>query len=80
MHTGHTHDIATHRHRRTRHRGECGIGHATARALAAQGASVALVARRQGRLETLAAQIEEDGGTAVSVPADITEGFVPPKQ
>jgi NADP-dependent 3-hydroxy acid dehydrogenase YdfG len=50
-----------------------GIGHATARALAAQGASVALVARRQDRLEALAAQIEEAGGTAVSVPADITD-------
>ena len=48
------------------------IGHATARALAAQGASVALIARREDRLEALAAQIEEAGGTAVSVPADIT--------
>jgi NADP-dependent 3-hydroxy acid dehydrogenase YdfG len=57
-----------------------GIGHATARALAAQGASVALVARRQDRLEALAAQIEEIGGTAVSVPVVITEGFVAPKQ
>lgn len=50
-----------------------GIGHATARALAAQGASVALVARRQDRLEALAAQIEEAGGTALSLPADITD-------
>jgi NAD(P)-dependent dehydrogenase (short-subunit alcohol dehydrogenase family) len=38
-----------------------GIGRATARALAAQGASVALIARRQDRLEALAAQIEEVG-------------------
>lgn len=50
-----------------------GIGHATARALAARGASVALVARRQDRLDALAAQIHEAGGTAFAIPADITE-------
>ena len=50
-----------------------GIGYATARALATQGASVALVARRQDRLDALAAQVEEAGGTALAVPADITE-------
>jgi len=50
-----------------------GIGHATARALATQGASVALVARRQDRLDALAAQIQEAGGTALAVPADITD-------
>ncbi len=50
-----------------------GIGHATARALAARGASVALVARRQDRLDALAAQIHAAGGTAFAIPADITE-------
>jgi NADP-dependent 3-hydroxy acid dehydrogenase YdfG len=50
-----------------------GIGHATARELAARGASVALVARRQDRLEALAAHIKEAGGTALAVPADITD-------
>ncbi|MHA7685451.1 SDR family NAD(P)-dependent oxidoreductase [Cupriavidus sp. PET2-C1] len=50
-----------------------GIGYATARALATQGASVALVARRQDRLDALAAQVEEAGGTALAVPADITD-------
>lgn len=50
-----------------------GIGHATARALAARGASVALVARRQDRLESLARQIEAAGGIAFVVPADITD-------
>ena len=50
-----------------------GIGHATALALAARGASVALVARRQDRLEALEAQIQEAGGHALAVPADITD-------
>lgn len=50
-----------------------GIGHATALALAAKGATVALVARRKDRLEALAAQIEAAGGTGLAVPADITD-------
>ena len=50
-----------------------GIGHATARSLAAQGASVALAARRVERLEDLAAGIRADGGAAVVIPADVTD-------
>lgn len=50
-----------------------GIGAATARALAAEGAAVALVARRAGRLGALAAEIESVGGRAISVPADVTD-------
>jgi len=50
-----------------------GIGHATARALASNGAAVALVARRKERLDELAATIEKDGGRALAVEADITE-------
>ena len=50
-----------------------GIGHATALALASLGATVALVARRQDRLEALAARINQAGGTALAVPADITQ-------
>src|SRR3954466_10971170 len=50
-----------------------GIGEATARDLAGRGASVALVARRKDRLDALVAAIEAEGGTALGIPADITE-------
>jgi len=50
-----------------------GIGEATAKALAAQGASVALLARRADRLTELKADIESAGGTALVVPADVTD-------
>ncbi|MDQ1129953.1 SDR family NAD(P)-dependent oxidoreductase [Microbacterium sp. SORGH_AS_0888] len=50
-----------------------GIGHATARTLAADGAAVALVARRGDRLAALAQQITDAGGRALAVEADITD-------
>ena len=50
-----------------------GIGAATARALAAQGAAVALMARRADRLDKLEAEIESAGGTALTTPADVTD-------
>ncbi|MEU7513663.1 SDR family NAD(P)-dependent oxidoreductase [Streptomyces sp. NPDC042898] len=50
-----------------------GIGEATARRLAEHGAAVALVARRKDRLGGLAAEIEQAGGTALVVEADITD-------
>ncbi|MFD7409970.1 SDR family NAD(P)-dependent oxidoreductase, partial [Streptomyces sp. NPDC059866] len=49
-----------------------GIGHATALELAREGASVALVGRREDRLTDLAAQITDSGGKALVVAADIT--------
>jgi NADP-dependent 3-hydroxy acid dehydrogenase YdfG len=49
-----------------------GIGHATALELAREGASVALVGRREDRLTGLAAEITGAGGKALVVPADIT--------
>jgi NADP-dependent 3-hydroxy acid dehydrogenase YdfG len=49
-----------------------GIGAATARALAAQGAAVALVARRAERLQQVKTDIESAGGTALTVAADVT--------
>jgi NADP-dependent 3-hydroxy acid dehydrogenase YdfG len=50
-----------------------GIGAATAASLAAQGATVALVARRKDRMDTLAESIRELGGTALVLTADITD-------
>jgi NADP-dependent 3-hydroxy acid dehydrogenase YdfG len=50
-----------------------GIGDATARRLAEHGASVVVVARRKDRLDTLVAEIEAAGGTALAVEADIAD-------
>jgi NADP-dependent 3-hydroxy acid dehydrogenase YdfG len=50
-----------------------GIGAAAATALAAQGAAVALAARRRDRLDTLAAGIRDQGGTALALESDITD-------
>jgi NADP-dependent 3-hydroxy acid dehydrogenase YdfG len=50
-----------------------GIGAATARRLAAEGAAVALVARRHQQLEELAEAIRRDGGTAIVGQADVTD-------
>ena len=50
-----------------------GIGEATAKALAAEGAAVSLVARRRDRLEALAKEIEGAGGRALVVEADVTD-------
>ncbi|MBP0452176.1 SDR family oxidoreductase [Kitasatospora sp. RG8] len=50
-----------------------GMGEATARLLAADGARVALLARRTGRLDALAAEITAAGGRALAVTTDITD-------
>ncbi|MCX5140715.1 SDR family oxidoreductase [Streptomyces sp. NBC_00338] len=50
-----------------------GMGSATARLLAAQGVSVALLARRAERLEELAGKITADGGRALAVVTDVTD-------
>jgi NADP-dependent 3-hydroxy acid dehydrogenase YdfG len=49
-----------------------GIGEATASALAAAGASVAIAARRADRLERLAGQIRDAGGKALPIEADVS--------
>lgn len=50
-----------------------GIGEATALRLADLGAKVALLARRQDRLDELAAKIEKAGGTALAITLDVTD-------
>ncbi|MEV0402553.1 SDR family NAD(P)-dependent oxidoreductase [Actinoallomurus sp. NPDC050550] len=50
-----------------------GIGAATARALAAEGAAVAVVGRRRDRLDEVAGSITADGGSALTVQADLTD-------
>ena len=51
-----------------------GIGRETARALASDGADVALVARRENRLTELAAEIEsETDASALVCPADVSD-------
>lgn len=50
-----------------------GIGEATARALAARGAKVAVAARRLERLERLASEIGGKGHTALAIQSDITD-------
>lgn len=50
-----------------------GIGEATARSLAAQGAKVALVARRVERIEKLAKEIAGHGHTALAIEGDVSD-------
>lgn len=50
-----------------------GMGHASARVLASRGVKVALLARRQGPLEELAAEIRRSGGTALPIVTDVTD-------
>ncbi|HVW46712.1 MAG TPA: SDR family NAD(P)-dependent oxidoreductase [Solirubrobacterales bacterium] len=50
-----------------------GIGEATARRLAAEGAAVAVAARRFDRLERLVEEIDDAGGKALAIESDITD-------
>lgn len=50
-----------------------GLGEAAAELLAARGAKVAVLARRDDRLDDLVERIAKDGGTALALPLDVTE-------
>lgn len=50
-----------------------GLGEATARKLAAAGATTLLVARSADKLDELASELNEHGGRAVAYPADLTD-------
>ena len=50
-----------------------GLGEATARMLAALGAAVVLGARRQPRIDALAAELQAAGGRALALPTDVTD-------
>ncbi|MDQ3589568.1 MAG: SDR family NAD(P)-dependent oxidoreductase [Actinomycetota bacterium] len=50
-----------------------GIGEATVRALAAEGAAVVAGARREERLDGLVEGVTQDGGKAIGVQCDITD-------
>ena len=49
-----------------------GLGRHFAQVLAASGAKVALVARREDRIESVAREITEEGGEAIALPLDVT--------
>jgi NADP-dependent 3-hydroxy acid dehydrogenase YdfG len=50
-----------------------GMGRATALLLASRGARVALLARRKGQLDELAAEITREGGSALAIATDVTD-------
>jgi NAD(P)-dependent dehydrogenase (short-subunit alcohol dehydrogenase family) len=50
-----------------------GIGHATARLFAKEGARIVVSARRQAELDALVAEIEEAGGEAIAVAGDVRD-------
>lgn len=50
-----------------------GIGYATAKLFAAEGASVVVAARRQPELEALVAEIRRSGGQAVALAGDVKD-------
>jgi len=54
--------------------GTSGIGEATARLFAVEGARVAVVGRREQLCQAIAAEIEATGGRAIAAPCDVADG------
>src|SRR5438045_2174326 len=52
--------------------GSSGIGRATAQAFAAEGARVAVVARKEAALNETLRELEKTGSAALAIPADLT--------
>jgi NAD(P)-dependent dehydrogenase (short-subunit alcohol dehydrogenase family) len=50
-----------------------GIGRATARLFAAEGAKLVVTARRKHELDTLVGEIEADGGSAIAIVGDVKD-------
>lgn len=53
--------------------GTAGIGRATVREFAKQGANVAILARGEDRLEATRREVEQAGGRALAIPTDVSE-------
>src|SRR5690242_8746223 len=53
--------------------GSAGVGRATARAFAKDGAAIGLIARGRERLDATVAEIEHLGGKAVAISADVAD-------
>ncbi len=54
-----------------------GIGRAIASGFAAEGAAIAVTARTAGGLQALVAEVEQGGGRALAIPADLADASVP---
>ena len=53
--------------------GNSGIGEATAKLFAREGAAVVITARREAELARVAREITEEGGTCIYIPGDVTK-------
>ena len=54
-----------------------GIGRAIARGYAREGAAVAVTARGAAELQSLVDEVQQDGGRALAIPADLEDAAVP---
>lgn len=59
--------------------GNSGVGAATAKLFAAEGATVVITARREAALEAVAGEIKAAGGEVLAVPTDISKSGDPEK-